>query len=415
MAGDLVSWIRGDHHHATKKSTNPDNNNKLATAQKAAPIMKTIQAVQSLGQAGQEVLESLNRTATCVEDITSHLTKNPDLIKTHLPRLAEQFIPSIQIMARSFGDSVRLATQFSLNASAVGIASNLVITYQGVRALHLIAAKLDDISTALAAQTALTAHREFPGYVHDMVRERVGQTALDSGVEHWFFVYHPDDDWYPGFYHLLEKKPIGPAFCGYTNQIDTVFVFMLAARRYLEGRKKGGNKKPVRFHLLIPAYQPILIAEALSIPEEIGDFVIEARINSNKEFVWLNLPEEQRRRYVSGVGQWDPTPANWWEAVLSKVGLAGRRPVLGERRVLGTRQGGGDEEDEEGDGDKGGGQVVRVVERDGNEETRNRKTATPLHHRRRRQDRDKRRSVEAEDREGRSVVRSRGKRSSSVG
>jgi len=395
MAGDLVSWIRGDAAKKTGKQA------LVTVLPQAIPIMKTIQAVQGIVKVG-ETLQGVGET---VGQVNSLLPKVSRLVDS----AATNFIPSMQIMAQSFADSVRLATRFQLAATAVGIGANTILTYQGVKALHLIAEKLENISTALHAQTALTAQREFPQYVHDMIRERIGQTAEDPVTEHWFFLYHPDDDWYPKFYHLLERSPVGPAFCGYTNQIDTIFVFMLAARRYISENKR--LRKPVRIHLLIPAYQPILIAEALRIPEEIGDFIMEARINSNKEFVWFNLPKEQQRLFTVGIGQWDPSPRTWWDAVLSKVGLsAAEGPSLGRPRVLGTRQG----DDEEGiEGVEMG---SRLLTAEGENEKVERHNSTPLHTRdrdRRGRRRSHRKSVEAEDRLERRMGRS--KRSSSVG
>ncbi|KAK4443210.1 hypothetical protein QBC34DRAFT_265051, partial [Podospora aff. communis PSN243] len=385
MSTDLVSWIRGDKMKPKQKAIST----AVTAIAKQTPIMKTVQATTGISGIFKigETIKSVNEVS---QSVNTFLPKVTQLVDS-----ANAFIPTMQIMASSVVDSVRLATRFQSVAATAGIGANVVLTYQGVKALHLIAAKLEDISVALAAQTALTAQRDFPEYVHDMIRERLGQTAGDPACDHWFFLYHPDDDWYPKFYHLLEKKPVGPAFCGYTNQIDTIFVFMLAARRYVDAKAKEGKvTKPVRFHLLIPAYQPILVAEALRVPEEIGDFVMEARTNSNKPFVWLNLPEEQRGRYASGIGQWDPTPLSWWDGVLSRVGLAKRPPMLGSPRTLGTRQESAEDEDalamvDDGKGEKEkqkGGELVKsevgsVVEEG------SKRHSTPLHHRQRRSER----------------------------
>lgn len=252
------------------------------------------------------------------------------------------FVPSMQVMGRSFVDSASIFTTFSSAATVAGIGANVVLVYQGIKVLQLIKEQLENMATSLAAQTALLAQRDFPRYVHDMIRERVMQTSRDPDRDHWFFVYHPDNDWYPGFYHIMQEEPIGPEFCGYTNQIDTAFVFMLAARQRIQrnerrAQKKGRTTRPVKLHLIIPAYQPILILEALKIPEEIGDFVMEGRINSNREFVWLNLPEKQRR-YTQDIGQFVPKTHGWFTWAMSVMGLAETPPRFDKPRVLGTKQ-----------------------------------------------------------------------------
>ncbi|KAK7192594.1 hypothetical protein DPSP01_006533 [Paraphaeosphaeria sporulosa] len=303
-------------------------------AKQVSPLVKTVQAVEGIFQAG-ELMYNANETAGNLNEFIPKASKIVDRL--------EAFVPSIQIMGRSFCDTVKIFSTFNTIATTVGIGANVVLTYQGVQALHLIAAQLKEVSTALAAQTALLAQKDFPQYVYDLIRERLGQTSDDLNYEHWFFVYHPDNDWYPKFYHLLEAKPLGPAFCGYTNQIDTAFSFMIAARQYANterdrrAKKQGRRVRPVMLHLLVPAYQPIVIAEALKIPEEIGDFTIEGRVNSNKPFVWMNLPEDQRN-YVVDVGQWIPPTPGWWEFAMSKLGLAEQPLQLKEARILGQSQ-----------------------------------------------------------------------------
>lgn len=286
-------------------------------------IFKAVQVAHNISDASERLGEFLPKASLVADDL-------------------HEFIPSMQVMGRSLCDSVKIFASFNTIAMTVGIAANVVMTYQGVQALQLIAARLQDISATLAAQTALMAQEKFPGYSYKMLKQRLGETVDDPVCDHWFFLYHPDNDWYPEFYHLLETAPLGPRFCGYTNQIDTVFVFMLAARKRQTQKEKKAEKegqplRPVKFHLVIPAYQPILVAERLKIPEGIGDFVMEGRINSNKEFVWFDLPSEQRH-YLLGIGQWVRPRQGWWDWAKSSVKLAEKLPPIKDRRVLGTGQ-----------------------------------------------------------------------------
>jgi hypothetical protein len=299
----------------------------------ASPIVKTIEAGHGIFKIG-ETLSKANELAGRANDFVPRANQMADGLN--------KFIPAMQVMGQSACDSARIFAYFSMIATTVRIGVNIVQTYQGIQALQLIAARLQDISANLAAQTALLAQKEFPEYVHSMIRERLTQTSDDASRDHWFFLWHPDDDWYPKFFHLLEEKPLGTRFCGYTNQIDSVFVFMIAARRRInemeyKARRRGHSIRPTRLHLLVPAYQPVLIAEALRIPEEIGDFVMEGRINSNREFVWLNLPDDQRH-YVLNIGQWIPPNQGWLTWAASKIGLGEKPPKLRTPRALGSSQ-----------------------------------------------------------------------------
>ncbi|KAH7313954.1 hypothetical protein B0I35DRAFT_280252 [Stachybotrys elegans] len=297
--------------------------NVTAKVAEAIPLVRTIQASHEFLKLG----ETLQNVRKGTENACQLLDG------------ANQFIPSMQIMGKSFCDNMATFTYFSTIATTAGIGIHAVQTYQGIQALHLIAAKLEDISATLAAQTALTAQKEFPGYVYKMIRQRLGETADDPVCDHCFFLYHPDNDWYPEFYHLLEKEPLGSRFGGYTNQIDTVFAFMMAERqrrlnKEQKAAKRGQPSLPIKLHLLIPAYQPILVADPVQIPESIGDFVIEGRINSDKKLVWINLPETQRR-FVLDIGLWVPPNKGWLEWAISRVGLAAP-PTSKNRRLLGA-------------------------------------------------------------------------------
>jgi hypothetical protein len=382
MSGDIGSWIWG-----AKKSK---NNAIRQTARLGYNMGKQVPAVARTIQAGQGLLkvgEAVNKVNDLAGNLNDFIPKACKLADN-----MEKCIPTMQLITKSFCDSTKLLTHFSVAMAAMDLGANILQTYQGNQALELIAARLQDMSNTLAAQTALMAQKEFPGYVYKMIKERLGQTMDDQSCHHWFFLYHPDDDWYPEFYHLLEKNPLEPRFCGYTNQLDTIFVFMLMARkrqneREDKDRERGRTIRPVKLHLLIPAYSPILIAELLRIPEEIGDFVIEGRINNLKEFVWLNLPEEQRH-YVSGIGQWVPPPPSWWDKMMWNFGLSEGLDTPKQRRTLGRIQEPLDKTDQDMEGlliREGGDESVTTTtvgpaQNDGTE----RHNATPIHQRRKR-------------------------------
>ncbi|KAI9163646.1 hypothetical protein HJFPF1_05268 [Paramyrothecium foliicola] len=331
MSGDIGSWILGSKRPKNKVAKQVA---KIGGSMgKQSVVSRTIQAGQGILKVG----DAVNKVNDLAGNLNDFIPKAGNLAQS-----MEKCIPTMQLISKSFCDSTKLLAHFSLAMTAMGIGANIIQTYQGNQALELIAARLQDISTTLSAQTALMAQKEFPGYVYKMIRERLGQTMDDQFCDHWFFLYHPDDDWYPEFYHLLEQNPLEPRFCGYTNQLDTIFVFMMMARKRqsekeAHARERSRPIRPVKLHLLIPAYSPILIAELLRIPDEIGDFVIEGRINNHKEFVWFNLPEEQRH-HVVGVGQWAPPTETWWEKMTWNFGLSRKEPLSQERRTLGRMQ-----------------------------------------------------------------------------
>ncbi len=280
----------------------------------AEPIVKTIEACQSI----QGLLK--------VGDVAN---KAADLLDK-----ADRLVPSLQLVTDSACDKVALIANFAMIGSAVGFGVHALQQYQGTQALRLIAARLQEIGETLEAQTVLMAQQLFPQYVYDMVQERLGATSAKREA-HWFFVYHPDTDWYPGFCKLVSERKLGPRFCGWSNQLDSLFLFMLAVRREMEGwtASEKSRHRPVKFHILVPAYQPVIITDFLSCPTDAGDFVIEGKINNGYPLVWLNLPADQDR-FLHDVGNWKPPSPGWVDWMLKSFAVRARASE--ERRELGT-------------------------------------------------------------------------------
>ncbi|KAH7329484.1 hypothetical protein B0I35DRAFT_456840 [Stachybotrys elegans] len=228
--------------------------------------------------------------------------------------LAGQGTRSIQLMSNSVANHTNILMAFSNIAGIATSAAIIVAVYQGYLLLRDIEGHLREISISQRATMALAAQKEFPMYVYTMIRERVEQNRDDPNSKHAFFMYHPDNDWHPGFYQLMKDNPIGREF---------------SFRRYKRTKAKA---KAIKLHLLIPAYQPLLIARALKIPEDIGDFVMEGRIHSGRALVTFNLPQEQSH-YVQDIALYDPDDpqqgwANWIKSLVS--GGPAERKVLGE-------------------------------------------------------------------------------------
>ncbi|KAL8399415.1 hypothetical protein RB596_008012 [Gaeumannomyces avenae] len=314
------------------------------------PIVQSIQAAAS----GAYMLNNtLNGTLNGTTPLTmAQLRESADLTKktvgdvvavaTDVAReLGALVTPTMNFLTNSGADSAVLFSSFGSIAAAGGIAFVAVKVLQGEAALERIAQSLDGIHAAQQAQVALTAQRDFPAHVHEMVHERVMQTSADPDMDHWFFVWHPDNDWHPGFFRKLEERPIGPAFCGYTHQLDTAFAFMRAARRRIaakeaQARSRGKGRKPVRLHLLIPAYRHILILDPVRVPDDIGDFVMEGRIHDNRYLVVFNLPADHASRYTRDVGTYrtPPREQNIIERVVEVV-MGADAPPPPDYRTLG--------------------------------------------------------------------------------
>lgn len=271
-------------------------------------VVKMIQAGHNLWLASQEV---------------DSLPKAIDIIN--------EAIPIFQVMAHSICDKTKVIASFSNIATTLGTVGNMVVTYQGVRALQLIASHLRDINDTLQAQTALMSIEKFPQAVYDIIEEALHNYQDTDEVSNWFFVYHPDTIWTPGFHRLVIDRALHRRFCGHSNQLDAAVVFMLAAREYAEraarhANKNGRQNRHIKLHLLIPAYQPVLIKDPIRFPEALGDFVVHGKIHNSTPLVWINIDGDQEH-CLSGVGRWQPPNLTWFEAMFNQQEMAKTREL----------------------------------------------------------------------------------------
>ncbi|KAI1840357.1 hypothetical protein JX265_000725 [Neoarthrinium moseri] len=249
-------------------------------------------------------------------------TKDPASIPQALAAIQEA-VPIFQVMAKSVCDTAKVATSFSSIATTLGTVGNLIIAYQGVQALNLIASNLKDINNTLQAQTALMSIEKFPQAVYDLVEEALHNFPDTDEVSNWFFVYHPDTIWTPGFHRLIMNRGLHRRFCGHSNQLDAAVVFMLAARDYSERATRHGNKlgkqhRRVKLHLLIPAYQAVVIKDPIRFPEALGDFTIHGKVHNSRPLVWINVPEDQQS-HLDGVGRWQAPQKHWLETMFIPI------------------------------------------------------------------------------------------------
>jgi hypothetical protein len=319
MPSDLLKW--SSRAKAAADILKP----AAKAATEAQPIINVVRAGYGLYNIGNAINKALETTGTL-----------------------NKAIPQMQVMVGSMCDKMVIMGAFAGAAAAVGIAANMIQTYQGVQALQRIEQRLGAIENTLEAQTALLAHKEFAEYVWLELNDRLLATADDPTAKHLFFVYHPDTMWYASFNHRLRSHPLSTRFCGYTECLDTAVLFMQAARDAFDKhevkatRKRGSSSssshppRPVVLHLMIPAYRPLLLDEFVIFPETLGRFVVEGAIHNSKKLVWMQIPKEQSH-HLSRIENWAPPTPSLLQKMGGMVGLVTLPP--GTPRVLGTMEG----------------------------------------------------------------------------
>lgn len=138
----------------------------------------------------------------------------------------------------------------------------------------------------------------FGGHVHRFVRNEMEKGRAD-GRHHFFYVWHPDDDWHPAFERRQRAAPLGPAFGGYHHDLPTICLRMRADREALVATTANGQAAVL--HLLIPAYYPLVIDQPIAFADGLLPLVITAQHQRNADLVWFDLRVKQERLRLENI------------------------------------------------------------------------------------------------------------------
>ncbi|KAE8138193.1 hypothetical protein BDV38DRAFT_244826 [Aspergillus pseudotamarii] len=259
-----------------------------------------------------ELAEQTNDALKTIQEVGQKLNITSDTVK--------KVIETIKIAANSFGDKAAYASAFTGTVGAVGIAANMIATYQGVGELRAIAGHLKSMSETQRAELALAGGTAFAENIYVMLKSKIEKS--DPELD-WFFVYHPDTDWTYHFEEKLRTKGLlGRNFIGIVHDLDALVAFMSSVRDVYATRHP--RRRPPFFHLVIPAYEPIIIPTPLLIPEKLHPFRIEGDIHRGTYLVWMNLPGVDEKA-VQNIGVFQP-PRSIWDNIMLQVGLVQNPP-----------------------------------------------------------------------------------------
>lgn len=207
-------------------------------------------------------------------------------------------LPKVHITA---SQAVCMAS-FSAFVSVVAVAAQFVQVYQGQQLI----AELRKIREELVAHTGLDAPEKFAKQVYMYIDMKVNGTK-GLRKEHFYFVYHPDNDWHPAFFTMVKNRPLPESFYGMSENLDALCVWMQFVRIMFAKMRKPKHQ-PV-FHILIPGYRPFSIPEPLAFPKALQPLCIHGLTNNCKPYAQLNLPGAEEDM-LDGVELWKKSQ-NW--------------------------------------------------------------------------------------------------------
>ncbi|TGO20505.1 hypothetical protein BPAE_0289g00030 [Botrytis paeoniae] len=232
----------------------------------------------------------------------------------------ESVMPEVQTFASGMNRYLKNKNWLDLFQTFL-VGANVVAAFmevlQGSSGLEEIGLK---IYGELEAQTGLAAPDKFAKHVDKYIRKEAA-SVYGGDEEHLYFLYHPDTDWHGEFHDIVQNKPVPSNFVGMSENLHALCTWMLFMRKRLERSRINA-----RFHLLIPAYRPMVVRTAFVFPEELYPLTVRGHIHNSKEYVWLNLPTMKDVPSdlfeMSNVGNIAalPKPPALWQHALTWVG-----------------------------------------------------------------------------------------------
>lgn len=149
-----------------------------------------------------------------------------------------------------------------------------------------------DQANEIPRDTAPQSQGDFAKHVNGVLKDKRQPEISDSIPEHYFFVYHPANEWHAAFFDLQRQRarPLR-GFMGLSDNLHVICWWMKKIRRWM--RKQQPKEIEPEFHLLLPALQPISIKEKYTFPEELYPLTIEGLTDEPVPYIQLNLTNKE--------------------------------------------------------------------------------------------------------------------------
>jgi hypothetical protein len=232
----------------------------------------------------------------------------------------------IRIIGDSLLDRIEYYTRYMQMAAIIQAAQQ----QQAIKALNVISKHLGDQNSLKVS--GCDGPDGFAGHVYEFIRMRIAETEGDN---HRFFLYHPDTNWYPKFWKLIQENPLSPTFCAKSDNLDKIVLAMRAARE--ETQQRNESEDDIVFHLLIPAWSRVQIKEPLHFSDDLQPLRVEGLKHQGKELVQMNLPAAPKGLLVDVANVLDPNSANLAADVsMGATWMVGGSAVNGACAALGV-------------------------------------------------------------------------------
>ncbi|RDW63071.1 uncharacterized protein DSM5745_10182 [Aspergillus mulundensis] len=224
-------------------------------------------------------------------------------IEAAIPEIIESVeSKEIRVVPEAFNSSAPFIAKFQ-GAALVSIALALLDLSAAVKRVgSSLEAIQNELAVANVARIQGWVTDGFGAHVYRFVRNEMAQARNNQaqagdnsgeesqgGQQDCFYVWHPDTDWYPVFENMNAANPLGPQFGGYHRDLPTICMRMRTDRETLVQQGRGPHGRTATFHLLIPAYKPLVVDYPITFHEGLLPLTITGQRHREADLVWLDI------------------------------------------------------------------------------------------------------------------------------
>ncbi|OAA73599.1 hypothetical protein ISF_00500 [Cordyceps fumosorosea ARSEF 2679] len=166
-------------------------------------------------------------------------------------------------------------------------------TYQGTQVhSHLrYMTGLPPPASSPEALVSMSLHTplSFARVVRDFVALKCSENGSGGDHDgHRFFVFHPDTAWVGAFQRLHDVEgPLPPEFAGVAHNLFVLARWMLCERVALVQALGDDAGRRVRFHVLVPTTETLVVPQPFCLVEALLPLTIEGPISKGHPLVWF--------------------------------------------------------------------------------------------------------------------------------
>ena len=274
--------------------------------EKAALIQPLLQPLVSMIQGDPEA-EMLEKISDTLRESVPELRNQRESTVNAIRLCMEQMTQLHSEQFQAFGERLDCLEGLLSTFNRAGIAGQFTSYFAGAEAIAQIRRLADSVERIEGSLKGIERNMDalseqgdkYPQHIHEWLRMMIHEYSSDKAA-HFFAVFDRGTRWYPKFFDINERIPLGHHYLGHKHDLDELCAFLADVVRPRVGPHAV-------LHILMPSMKPVAFADSVTFPEEMRPFMIHGETGSDGlPFVWLCTPDDHDKACLKHIGSLKP-------------------------------------------------------------------------------------------------------------